>query len=82
MPELPSFNKPQRPTFDLSLAEITSAYNVLRNYVLVNESTKYQPGSHEAFQYLRIKSVVRKFEAQLDAQADHQLRTDAQSTEN
>ena len=82
MPELPTFNNSQRPTFDLSLAEITSAYNVLRNHVRVNESTKFQPGSHEAYQYLRIKSVVRKFEAQLDAQASHQLRTDAESSES
>ena len=82
MPELPSFNTQKKPTFDLTLAELTSAYTVLRNHVRVNESTKYQPGSHEAFQYLRIKSVVRKFEAQLDAQASHQLRTDAESSES
>ena len=82
MPELPSFNAQQKPTFDLTLAEVTSAYTVLRNHVRVNESVKFKPGSHEAYQYLRIKSIVRKFEAQLDAQASHQLRTDAQSTEN
>ena len=82
MPELPSFKTRQDSDLQFSLAELSSAYAVLRNYVLVNESTKYKPGSHDAFRYLRVKSIVRKFEAVLDAQADHQLRTDAQSTEN
>ena len=75
MPELPTFAK--KPSHELTLAEVTSAYAVLHNYVRVHESAKFKPGSHEAFQFLRIKSVVRKFEAHLDARADHQLRTDA-----
>ena len=80
MPELPPFAK--KPSHELTLAEVTSAYAVLHNYVRVHESTKFQPGSHAAYQFLRIKSVVRKFEAHLDARADHQLRTDAESTES
>ena len=74
MPELPTF--PQQ-SHQLTLAEVTSVYAVLHNYVRVHESSKFKPGSREAFQYLRIKSVVRKFEAHLDARADNQLRTDA-----
>ena len=82
MPELPSFNTQKKPSFDLTLAELTSAYTVLRNHVRVNESTRFDAGSHEAFQLLRIKSVVRKFEAQLDAHASNQLRSDAESSES
>ena len=82
MPELPSFNTQKKPSFDLTLAELSSAYTVLRNHVRVNESIKFDAGSHEAFQFLRIKSVVRKFEAQLDAHASNQLRSDAKPTES
>ena len=82
MPELPTFKTKQDPNMTLTIAELSSVYNVLRNHVLVNESTKYPAGSNAAFQLLRIRSVVRKFEAVLDAQADHQLRTDAKSTES
>ena len=82
MPELPTFKTKQDPNMTLTIAELSSVYNVLRNHVLVNESTKYPAGSNAAFQLLRIRSVVRKFEAVLDAQADHQLRTDAESTES
>ena len=82
MPELPSFNRQQKPTFDLTLAEVTSAYLVLRNHVRVNESTNYTPGSQAAMQYLEVKSAVRKLEAALDSLADHQLRTDAKASED
>ena len=82
MPELPTFKTKQDPNMTLTIAELSSVYNVLRNHVLINESTKYPAGSNAAFQLLRIRSVVRKFEAVLDAQADHQLRTDAKSSES
>ena len=82
MPELPTFKTKQDPNMSLTIAELTSAYNVLRNHVRVNESTKYPAGSNAAFQMLRIKSVVRKLEAVLDSQADHQLRTDAAASED
>ena len=82
MPELPTFKTKQDPNMTLTIAELSSVYNVLRNHVLVNESTKYPAGSNAAFQMLRIRSAVRKFEAVLDAQADHQLRTDAKSSES
>ena len=77
MPELPSFPTKQKTNIDLSLEELSAAYAVLRNHVRVNESTKYKPGSNALFSMLRVKSMVRKLEAVLDAQADHQLRTDA-----
>ena len=82
MPELPNFAKHSNPNFNLTLAEVFSAYAVLRNHVRINESTKYTPGSQAAMQYLRIRSAVRKLEAVLDSLADNQLRTDAKSTEN
>ena len=82
MPELPTFQTKQDPNMQFTLAELSSAYNVLRNHVRVNESTKYKPGSNAAFSMLRIKSIVRKMEAYLDAQADHQLRSDVKSTES
>ena len=82
MPELPTFPTKQQPLTDFNLAEISSAYAVLRNHVRVNEGTKYKPGSNAAFSMLRIKSIVRKMEAYLDAQADHQLRTDAKASED
>ena len=82
MPELPTFKTKQDPNMTLTIAELSSAYNVLRNHVRVNESTKYSAGSNEAFQMLRLRSVVRKLEAVLDSQADHQLRTDAKASED
>ena len=81
MPELPSFPKANK-SIDFTVAELQSVYLVLRNHVRVNESTTYKPGSNEAFRMLRIRSVVRKIEAFLDAQADNQLRSDAESTED
>ena len=82
MPELPTFKTKQNPQMTFTLAELSSAYNVLRNHVRVNESTKYSAGSNEAFQMLRVRSIVRKIEELLDAQADHQLRSDAESSES
>jgi len=81
MPELPPVSMSQK-TMEFTIAELRSTYIVLRNFVRVNESTKFSPGSTDAHRYLRIKSVVRKIEAHLDAQADHQLRTDAEASED
>ena len=82
MPELPTFQTKQDPNMQFTLAELSSAYNVLRNHVRVNESTKYKPGSNALFSMLRIKSMVRKLEAFLDEQAAQQTTTDAKSTES
>lgn len=82
MPELPSFPTNQKNNIDLSLEELSAAYAVLRNHVRVNESTKYKPGSNALFSMLRVKSMVRKLEAALDAQAIQQPKTDAKSSES
>ena len=82
MPELPSFPTKSQNNIDLSLEELSAAYAVLRNHVRVNESTKYKPGSNALFSMLRIKSMVRKLEAFLDAQTAQQPTTNVKSTES
>lgn len=82
MPELPSFPTKQQNNIDLNLEELSAAYAVLRNHVRVNESTKYKPGSNALFSMLRVKSMVRKLEAFLDAQTAQQPTTNAKSTES
>ena len=75
LPELPKSVQNAKANFQFSLAELTSMYHVLHNYARANQSTTFTPGSPDAFRFLRIRSVVRKLEAVLDAQAQHQLRS-------